>query len=163
MTRHNTAADKELPKDLPQELWATECVWVRRGGQVPPFTPLYDGSYTVLQRSLCHFRLQMGDREDISTSRLKPCTGGTSIPTAWPAPEGNARRPSASASTSQLHHRQNPGTVFPGKPARFFARPGEASSSSYPQHNRGPPPGNGTTPSSPSSPLALTKKPGGAL
>ncbi len=31
------------------------------------------------------------------------------------------------------------GTVFPGKPAMFFARPGEASSSRYPQRNRGPP------------------------
>jgi hypothetical protein len=79
---------------------------------VPPLTPLYDGS-TVLQRSLFHFQLQMGDREDISTSRLKPCTGGTSMPTAWPAPEGNARRPSASASTSRLHHRQRQLTLEP--------------------------------------------------
>jgi hypothetical protein len=33
----------------------------------------------------------------------------------------------------------DPGTVFLGTPARFFARPGEASSSRYPQRNRGPP------------------------
>jgi hypothetical protein len=29
MTRHNTAADKELSEDLPQELWAADQVWVR--------------------------------------------------------------------------------------------------------------------------------------
>jgi hypothetical protein len=31
----------------------------------------------------------------------------------------------------------DPGTVFPGTPARFFTRPGEASSSRYLQHNCG--------------------------
>ncbi len=73
MPRLNTAADKELPKDLSQELWAAERVWVRRGSHMPPLSPLFDGPYKVLQRSLRHFRLQMGDREDnISTSRLKP-------------------------------------------------------------------------------------------
>jgi hypothetical protein len=83
MTRHNTAADKELPEDLPQELWAADRVWVRRGGHAPPLAPLYDGPYTVLHRSLRHFRLQMGNREDnVSTSRLKPCAGGAAIPMA---------------------------------------------------------------------------------
>ncbi len=73
MPRHITAADKELPEDLPPKLWAAERVWVRRGSHVPPLSPLYDGPYTVLQRSLGHFRLRMGNREDnISTSRLKP-------------------------------------------------------------------------------------------
>ena len=36
-------------------------VWVRHSGHVPPLAPLYDGPYTVLQRSLRHFRLQMGE------------------------------------------------------------------------------------------------------
>jgi hypothetical protein len=31
MTRHNTAADKELPENLPQELWAANRVWVSQG------------------------------------------------------------------------------------------------------------------------------------
>ncbi len=52
MPRLNTAADKELPEDLPQELWATERVWVQCGGHMPP---LYEGPYKVLQRSLRHF------------------------------------------------------------------------------------------------------------
>jgi hypothetical protein len=93
MPRHNTAADKGLPGDLPQELWAADRVWVRRGGHAPPLAPLYDSPYTVLQRSLRHFRLQMGDREDnVSTSRLKPCAGGAAIPTAAPPRRGRPRR-----------------------------------------------------------------------
>ncbi len=88
--RHNTAADKELPEDLPQELWAASRVWVSSGGNVPP---LYDGPYTILQRSLCHFWLQMCDREgNISTSRLKPSTSGSSIPMAAPPQRGRHRQ-----------------------------------------------------------------------
>jgi hypothetical protein len=71
MPRHSTAADKELPGDLPQELWAAERIWVHRSGHLPPLSPLYSGPYTVLQRSLHHFGLQMGDKEDnMSNSRL---------------------------------------------------------------------------------------------
>jgi hypothetical protein len=69
-------------RSCPRELWAAERVWVRNGGHMPP---LYNGPYTVLQRSLRHFRLQMGNREDnISTSRLKPSTSGSSILMAAP-------------------------------------------------------------------------------
>jgi hypothetical protein len=93
IARHNTAADKELPEDLPQELVAADRVWVCRGDHAPPLSPLYDGPNAVLQRSLRHFRLQLGDREDnVSTSRLKPCTGDATIPkAAQPAPPGTAR------------------------------------------------------------------------
>jgi hypothetical protein len=62
-----------------------------------PFLPLYDGPYTVLQRSLHHFRLQLADREDnVSTSWLKPCTGGAAISggtATRPAPVGTTHRP----------------------------------------------------------------------
>jgi hypothetical protein len=89
MPRHNTAADKELPEDLPQELWATDWVWVRRGSHASSLAPLYDDPYTVLQHSLRHFQLQMGDREDnVSTSRLKPCTCGSAIPMVAPPQRG---------------------------------------------------------------------------
>jgi hypothetical protein len=120
MTRHNTAADKELPEDLPREVWAADRVWVRRGGHAPPLLTLYDGPYTVLQRSLRHFWLQLGNREDnVSTSRLKPCTGGAAVPTAappWrgrPCREPTARRPSVSASTSRPHHSHRKLTLEP--------------------------------------------------
>jgi hypothetical protein len=72
MTRHNTAADKKLPEDLPQELWAADRVLVLRRGHAPPLAPLYDGPYTVLQRSLCHFQLQIGNREDNVSSGAAP-------------------------------------------------------------------------------------------
>jgi hypothetical protein len=149
MTRHNTAADKELPEDLPRELWAADRVWVRRGGHAPPLSTLYDGPYAILQRSLRHFRLQLGNREDnVSTSRLKPCTGGAAVPTAAPPRRGWPRRKLPAAPPKRVRFSlaptpqpaaADPGTVFPGKPPRFFARPGEAYSSRYPQRNRGPP------------------------
>ncbi len=37
---HNFAVDRELPEDLPPDLWATNRVWVCRCGHVPPLTPL---------------------------------------------------------------------------------------------------------------------------
>ncbi len=86
MFRHHTAADRELPRDLPQELWTAEPVWVRRFSHMPPFTPLYGCPYTSFQCSLRHFKLQIDDREDnISTSRLKPCcTSNAFTPTEAP-------------------------------------------------------------------------------
>jgi hypothetical protein len=49
---------------------------VRRDAHVPPLQPLYDGPYTVLRRSLHHFMLRIGDKEDkVSTLRLEPCGG----------------------------------------------------------------------------------------
>jgi hypothetical protein len=45
--------------------------------------PLYDGLYTVIQRSLRSFKLQMVGKENkVSTSRLKSCSSST--PTAAP-------------------------------------------------------------------------------
>jgi hypothetical protein len=67
-------------------------VFVRRDGHVPPLQPLYDGPYTVICRSLHHFTLSIGDKEDkVSTLQLKPCTN----PTAPPAPPRVRGRPLA--------------------------------------------------------------------
>jgi hypothetical protein len=90
LPRHNVAADRELPEDLPPDLWAAGRVWVRRCGHVPPLTLLYDGPYAVIQRSLRAFKLQIGGKEDqVSTSRLKPCSSST--PTASPPTRGRPR------------------------------------------------------------------------
>jgi hypothetical protein len=103
MLRHNTAADSELPENLPQELWAAEGVWIRRGGHMPL---LSDSPYTVLQCSLRHFRLRMGGKEDnISTSHLKPCTSGSSTLTAAPPWRSRPQlEPPAAAAPPQRVH-----------------------------------------------------------
>ncbi len=146
MPRHSTAADKELPEDLPQELWAAERIWVRRSGHLPPHWPLYDGPYTGLQRSLHHFRLQMGDKEDnISTSCFKPCTT-TAVPPQHDQPRrelpNNAALPKRvgfNIVPAPLPVAADSETIFPGKPARCLACTEESSSSRYPHGRRGAP------------------------
>jgi hypothetical protein len=142
MPRHSTAADKELPEDLPLELWATQHIWVQR--HMPPLSPLCDGSYTGLQRSLHHFRLQMGDKEDnISNSRFKPCTSSFYTPSVVPPVRGRPWReiPANVALPKRVRFNIVPAplpvaadseTIFPGKPARCFARTEEALSSPLP-------------------------------
>ncbi len=92
-TRHNTAAVRRPPPQLPNDLARAPTVFVRRGGHVPPLQPLYDGPYTVIRRSLLHFTLRIGDKEDkVSNLRLKPCTN----PAAPPAlPRVRGRPPAA--------------------------------------------------------------------
>jgi hypothetical protein len=69
------------PRDLPTDLAAARLVFVRRDGHVPPLTPLYEGPYSVVRRSLHHFTVKMGDREEvISKSRLKTCNDETATP-----------------------------------------------------------------------------------
>jgi len=92
-TRHNTAADRQPPPDLPDALSRAPTVFVRRDGYVPPLQPLYDGPYTVLRRSLHHFTLQVGGRTDkVSTSRLKPCNDHAAVP-AQPRARGRPLNP----------------------------------------------------------------------
>ena len=137
LPRHNTSPAKEPPEDLPPELWTADRVWVRQCGHVPPLTALYEGPYTVLQRSLRHFRLRIGDKEDnVSTSRLKPCTT-TAEPTATPPQRGRPPLPAGQQRPPVIKRVQftlpplpaaaDSGTVFPGTPARFFARPEHTS------------------------------------
>ncbi len=146
--------DRELPEDLPPDLWTADRVWVRRCFHVPPLTPLYDGPYAVIQRSLRSFKLQMGGKEDkVSTSCLKPCSPST--PTATPLTRARPRlHPTADPSPPPTPERRqvrfdltpqpaaaDSGTVFPTQPGRFFERPEEATKSRYPCRQCGPPPG----------------------
>jgi hypothetical protein len=62
------------PSTLPEDLLLSRFVLVRHDAVQPPLSPLYDGPFLVLQRSLHFFKLQVGSRiETVSTHRLKPC------------------------------------------------------------------------------------------
>jgi transposase InsO family protein len=88
-TRHNTAAACRPPPQLPDDLARALTVFMRGDGHVPPLQPLYDGPYAVIRRSLHHFALRIGDKEDkVSTLRLKPCTDPT-VPPAQPRARGH--------------------------------------------------------------------------
>ena len=81
VARHNIALHAQPPRDLPTDLAAARLVFVRRDGHVPLLTPLYEGPYSVVRRSLHHFTVKMGDREEvISKSRLKTCNDETATP-----------------------------------------------------------------------------------
>jgi hypothetical protein len=75
MTRHNTEADKELPVDLPRELWAVDRVWVRQAATHRPSRP----STTAPMPS---------SSTDSATSSSSWATGRTSSPppASSPAP-----------------------------------------------------------------------------
>jgi hypothetical protein len=151
MTRHSTAADKELPEDLPQVLWAADRVWVRRGGHTPPLAPL---SSTMAPKPSSSSASATSGSSWVTGRTTSPLPASSPAPAAPQSPwrhhpgmasrSGNCppRRPCASASTSRPRHRQRQLTLEPFFLPRlpgFFARPGEASSSHYPQRNRGPP------------------------
>ncbi len=79
------------PLTLPDELLLTRFVLVRRDGAQPLLSPMYDGPYLVLERSLRFFKIQVGTRQDtVSTLRLKPCR---SPPDAQPAAPPHRGRP----------------------------------------------------------------------
>ncbi len=70
-TSHHTTP---APTALPEDLLLSRFVLVRRDAVQPPLSPLYDGPFLVLERSLHFFKVQIGTRaETISTHRLKPC------------------------------------------------------------------------------------------
>ncbi len=130
VTRHNTTAARRPPPQLPDDLAPAPTVFVRRDGHVPPLQPLYDGPYTVIHRSLHHFTLRIGNKEDkVSALRLKPCTD-PAAPPALPRVRGRPRfspaggrggpqgtlRSTATSRTAQ-------GTVFPWHAARGFCTP----------------------------------------
>jgi hypothetical protein len=80
-TKHNTAPAHRPPPQLPDDLACAPTVFMRRDGHVPLLQLLCDGPYAVIRRSLRHFTLSIGDKEDkVSTLCLKPCTDPTAPP-----------------------------------------------------------------------------------
>jgi hypothetical protein len=154
MPRHNTAADKELTEDLPQELWAAKCVWVHCGSHVhwcSPSCPSTTASTLLCSAASTNSSCRWPTgRTTSQPSRHKPCTSRFTTPTAAPPLRSQPRRdmPTTAVLPKRIHFNLTPvsqptvddsETVCPGTPARFFACPVEASSSLYLQRNRGLP------------------------
>jgi hypothetical protein len=90
-TSHHTTP---APTSLPEDLLLSRFVLVRHDGVQPPLSPLYDGPFLVVERSLHFFKLQMGTKvETVSTHRLKPCHAPQDVQAAEPPRRG--RPPSA--------------------------------------------------------------------
>ena len=125
-TSHHTTPS---PISLPEDLLLSRFVLVRRDAVQPPLSPLYDGPFLVLERSLHFFKVRVGSRiETISTHRLKPCHTPQDVQTAEPPRRGrppNAAKPvshpstKVSISASKGHRR----VTFADPVATFLPRP----------------------------------------
>jgi hypothetical protein len=93
-TAHHTTP---LPAQLPEDLLLSRFVLIRHDGIQPPLSPLYDGLFLVLERSLHFFKVRIGSRiETVSTHRLKPCHAPQDVQAAEPPRRGrppNAAKP----------------------------------------------------------------------
>jgi hypothetical protein len=111
-TAHHTTP---APTSLPEDLLLARYVLVRHDAVQPPLSPLYDGPFLVVERSLHFFKLQMGSRvEVVSTHRLKPCHAPQEVQAAEPPRRGRppskinqssvVRQPPLSVSRQQCCH-----------------------------------------------------------
>jgi hypothetical protein len=125
-TAHHTTP---LPAEIPEELLLSRYVLVRHDGVQPPLSPLYDGPFLVLERSLHFFKVRVGSRiETISTHRLKPCHTPQDVQAAEPPRRGrppNAAKPVSPPSTkvsisASKGHRH---VTFADPVATFLPRP----------------------------------------
>jgi hypothetical protein len=79
-----------------QPLATRPLIYVRKGGTVPPLSPLYQGPYKVLERRDKFFKLEVGGQpEVISVDRLKPHLGTAPVSAAAPPQRGRPKRPVA--------------------------------------------------------------------
>ncbi len=103
-TRHNKPSASSPPSSTLQELQLCSHVYVRRDGHVPALSPLYEGPYEVVSRSVKYFRLRMGARVDsVSVTRLKPAFLPPGSAPALPPARGRPRgRPPLQGSLSGL-------------------------------------------------------------
>ena len=90
----------EAAAAVPAKLLEAAFVYIRRGGVVPPLSPLYHGPYRVLEAGEKFFTIEVGGREDkVSVDRLKPHLGGPVTPASPPA---RGRPPRSIAVASHL-------------------------------------------------------------
>jgi hypothetical protein len=123
-----------LPAELPEELLLSRFVLIRHDGVQPPLSPLYDGPFLVLERSLHFFKVQIGSRvETVSTHRLKPCHAPREVQAAEPPRRG---RPPNNADAAKGSVSRQPTKTSPTAPNRrrrvTFACPLPTSKSSPP-------------------------------
>jgi hypothetical protein len=79
-------------KPPPGVLLSAAFVYVRKGGTVPPLSPLYSSPYKVLASGPKVFRLQVGEREEtVSIDRLKPHWGAAPVQPAQLPARGQPR------------------------------------------------------------------------
>ena len=109
-TAHNTTPS---PTSLPEDLLLARYVLIRHDAVQPPLSPLYDGPFLVVERSLHFFKVQKGSKVDVvSTHRLKPCHAPHDVQAAAPPRRGRpptakpsvVRQPQLSVSRQQSCH-----------------------------------------------------------
>ena len=118
--RHNVQSSTVSTEQLPTALTSCPMVLVRKDGHVPPLSPLYEGPYQVLSRSLRTFRLKVGRRvETVSTERLKPAVTSEHEKPALPPRRGQPFRPVPPVQpVPQLRRRGRPRKIINVAPTR---------------------------------------------
>jgi hypothetical protein len=94
-TRPLTGSD--TVNKIPEALMNAKFVYVRRGGQTPPLTPLYSGPYEVLEAGRKVFKISIGGKIEMFTvDRLKPHLGTAPLQAATPPVRGRPAKRAAS-------------------------------------------------------------------
>jgi hypothetical protein len=82
------------------QLQQAEFAYIRKGGVVPPLSPLYQGPYKVLDKREKFFKIEIGGQpEVVSVDRLKPHLGRDPVTLASPPQIGRPKGPSAVAAS----------------------------------------------------------------
>ena len=78
---------------VPAHLQDVRFMYVRRGGNLSPLSPIYSGPYSVQHAGPKVFVLEVGSSlETVSVDRLKPPTGMLPVVPAAPAKRGRPRK-----------------------------------------------------------------------
>jgi hypothetical protein len=129
-TRHNTTAARQPPLQLPTNRARAPSVFVSGTDTYRRYSRCMTAPTPPFCRSLHHFMLRIGDREDkVSTHRLKPCTDPTAPP-AQPRLRGHPPAavrfqdfPPPGAAAAQQPAKLRRELFSPGTPPGFFAHP----------------------------------------
>ena len=120
-TEHAAAPPPTQPPTL---LRTANMVYVKKGGQLPPLVPPYDGPYRVLEKGTKFFKVDIGGKEvSVTVDCLKPHTGAAAASPAAPA-----------------KHSRPPNTCMPAPPANIDSDSEEAFSTPSSTPARSPSP-----------------------